>query len=204
MLPRHRQSGFTLLELLLAVVVFTLVIAGGYAAVNGLSRAWQQQREQADQFQQLQTSWYQLEQDLTQLIARRVREQSGGHLPAVSGSTQQLQAVRAGWSNPLAQQRSELQRFSYALVNGQLLRSWWINTDSTGNGAMQQELLLDKVQALQLRYLDGNREWQLQWPPGNADGQSPQAVLLPLAIEVELQLADDTRYRRLFATVALN
>lgn len=204
MLQRHRQSGFTLLELLLAVVVFTLVIAGGYAAVNGLSRSWQQQREFALQLQQLQTTWYQLEQDLTQLIARRVRDQSGGHLPVLSGSTQQLQAVRSGWSNPLAQQRSELQRFGYQSRNGQLLRNWWINLDSVRNDASQQQLLLDNVQTLQLRYLDSNREWQLQWPPGNAGAQSNQASLLPLAIEVDLQLANDARYRRLFATVALN
>jgi general secretion pathway protein J len=200
----HSQRGFTLIELLLAVVVFTLVIAGGYAAVNGLTRAWQQQREFAQQFQQLQATWYQLESDLSQLIARRVRDNSGGHLPVVSGSAQQLQAVRSGWSNPLAQQRSELQRFGYQLRNGQLLRNWWINTDSARNDAAQQQLFLHKVQTLQLRYLDNNREWQLQWPPGNAGDQSTQAALLPLAIEVDLLLTDDARYRRVFATVALN
>ncbi|GAB4122215.1 MAG: GspJ family T2SS minor pseudopilin variant ExeJ [Wenzhouxiangellaceae bacterium] len=199
-----RQSGFTLIELLLAVTVFTLVLAGGYAAVNGLSRAWQQQREFARQFQQLQATWYQLEQDLTQIIARRPRDSSGGHLPAVSGSALQLQAVRSGWSNPLAQQRSELQRFGYQLRNGQLWRNWWLNTDSARNDSLQQDLLLDNVQALQLRYLDSNREWQLQWPPGNATGAANLATLLPLAIEVDLLLADDARYRRVFATVALN
>ena len=205
-MPRHdTQQGFTLIELLLATVVFGLIIAGGYAAINGLSRAWQQQREVAAQFAQLQTTFYQLELDLSQLIARRVRDVDGGHLPAVSGNALQLQAVRSGWSNPLAQQRSELQRFGYLLRNGQLQRNWWINTDSVRNDSVQQEVLLDQVQTLQLRYLDRNREWQLQWPPANAvtAPSSPLAVL-PLAIEVDLQLANDARYRRVFTTVALN
>ncbi len=205
-MQRHdSQRGFTLIELLLATVVFGLIIAGGYAAINGLSRAWQQQREVAAQFAQLQSTFYQLELDLSQLIARRVRDVDGGHLPAVSGNALQLQAVRSGWSNPLAQQRSELQRFGYQLRNGQLQRNWWINTDSVRNDSVQQEVLLDQVQTLQLRYLDRNREWQLQWPPANAAAApaSPVAVL-PLAIEVDLQLANDARYRRVFTTVALN
>ncbi len=196
--------GFTLIELLLAMVIFTLVMAGGYAAVNGLSRAWDQQRQYAAQFQQLQTAWYQLELDLTQLMARRVRDHSGGHLPALAGSSQQLQAVRGGWSNPLAQTRSELQRFRYQLSNGQLHRSWWINTDSARGDSAWNELLLDHVQALHFRYLDRNRQWQSQWPPANAGDQPAYAELLPLAIEVDLMLTDDARYRRVFATVALN
>ena len=205
-MPRHdTQQGFTLIELLLATVVFGLIIAGGYAAINGLSRAWQQQREVAAQFAQLQTTFYQLELDLSQLIARRVRDVDGGHLPAVSGNALQLQAVRSGWSNPLAQQRSELQRFAYLLRNGQLQRNWWINTDSVRNDSVQQEVLLDQVQTLQLRYLDRNREWQLQWPPANtAAAPSSPLAMLPLAIEVDLQLANDARYRRVFTTVALN
>jgi len=205
-MPRHdTQQGFTLIELLLATVVFGLIIAGGYAAINGLSRAWQQQREVAAQFAQLQTTFYQLELDLSQLIARRVRDVDGGHLPAVSGNALQLQAVRSGWSNPLAQQRSELQRFAYLLRNGQLQRNWWINTDSMRNDSVQREVVLDQVQTLQLRYLDRNREWQLQWPPANAAAApSSPLAMLPLAIEVDLQLANDARYRRVFTTVALN
>ncbi|MDA3934813.1 MAG: type II secretion system minor pseudopilin GspJ [Gammaproteobacteria bacterium] len=204
MFHQQRCRGFTLIELLIAITAFTFIIAGGYAALNSLVRVWEQQQQQAEQLQELQVTWHQLQQDLQQMIARRVRDNSGGHLAAATGTSSSLQAVRSGWSNPLAQQRSELQRYRYQLDNGLLLRSWWINTDSSLINGDQQDVLLHGLQELQFRYLDSNRDWQSQWPPANPGQTGLNNSLLPLAVEVSLVFADDSRYRRAFATVGLN
>jgi len=60
--------------------------------------------------------------------------------------------TRAGWSNTAGQQRSTLQRVSYALVGDVLKRSYQINLDTVqGNKLVVQDLLTGVV-GVQLRF----------------------------------------------------
>src|SRR5208337_5390186 len=73
--------------------------------------------------------------------------------------------TRAGWSNTAGQQRSTLQRVSYALVDDVLKRSYTTALDTVqGTKPIVQDLFAN-VKTVQLRYLDGNEVWQSQWPP---------------------------------------
>jgi len=122
------------------------------------------------------------------------------------GSTTDPNAVsmvdltRAGWSNTAGQQRSTLQRVSYALVGEVLKRSYQTNLDTVqGNKPVVQDLLTG-VKGVQLRYLDGNQTWQNQWPETTtiqggsnaaADNQSR-----PVAVEIIVQFKDWGPIRR--------
>jgi len=105
-----------------------------------------------------------------------------------------IDVTRAGWSNTAGQQRSTLQRVSYALVGDVLKRSYQTNLDTVqGNKPVVQDLLTG-VSGVQLRYLDGNQTWQNQWPATNsaADLQSR-----PVAVELIIQFKDWGAVRRL-------
>jgi general secretion pathway protein J len=107
--------------------------------------------------------------------------------------------TRAGWSNTAGQQRSTLQRVSYALVGDVLKRSYQINLDTVqGNKPVVQDLLTGVV-GVQLRYLDGNQAWQNKWPEGAAiqNGSTADLQSRPVAVEIIVQFKDWGAIRRL-------
>jgi general secretion pathway protein J len=121
------------------------------------------------------------------------------------GSTTDPNAVsmvdltRAGWSNTAGQQRSTLQRVSYALVGDVLKRSYQINLDTVqGNKPIVQDLLTG-VKGVQLRYLDSNQTWQNQWPESTTiqNGSTVDWQSRPVAVEIIVQFKDWGAIRRL-------
>jgi general secretion pathway protein J len=112
-----------------------------------------------------------------------------------STETPIVSLTRAGWSNTAGQQRSTLQRVSYALVDDVLKRSYQVNLDTVlGNKPVVQDILT-RVKGVQLRYLDDNQTWQSQWPPGSTP-VSDQAR--PVAVELVVEFKDWGRVRRIF------
>ncbi|MEA3151058.1 MAG: ral secretion pathway protein [Gammaproteobacteria bacterium] len=104
--------------------------------------------------------------------------------------------TRGGWSNTAGQQRSTLQRVSYALVDDVLKRSYQTALDTVqGNQPIVQDLL-SGVKTIQFRYLDDNQAWQNQWPPSTV--QLPDSLVTrPVAVEITIEFKDWGRIRRL-------
>jgi general secretion pathway protein J len=107
-----------------------------------------------------------------------------------------IDLTRAGWSNTAGQQRSTLQRVSYALVGDIIQRSYQLNLDTVqGNTPVVQDLL-SGVKAVQLRYLDANQAWQTQWPPASLP-RPGSLTSRPLAVELIIEFKDWGPVRRL-------
>ena len=130
---------------------------------------------------------------------------SGSASSSGFGSTTDPTAVsmvdltRAGWSNTAGQQRSTLQRVSYALVGDVLKRSYQVNLDTVqGNKPIVQDLLTG-VKGVQLRYLDSNQSWQNQWPESTTiqNGSTVDWQSRPIAVEIIIQFKDWGAIRRL-------
>jgi general secretion pathway protein J len=100
--------------------------------------------------------------------------------------------TRGSWTNPIGLPRSELQRVSYTIENGALVRSYWPVLDATTPIAPVKRTLVEHVKRFSLRYLDAGRTWQTSWPPGTL-GTAPVAQTLrlrPVAVELTLELDD--------------
>ena len=107
-----------------------------------------------------------------------------------------IDLTRGGWSNTAGQQRSTLQRVSYAMVGNVIKRSYQMNLDTVqGNKPVVQDLLTG-VKAIQLRYLDAHQAWQPQWPPQTI-AQPDALAIRPLAVELIIEFNDWGRIRRL-------
>lgn len=110
---------------------------------------------------------------------------NGGTLPLVS-------FTRGGWTNPAGLPRSELQRVSYAIENGALMRSYTPELDSTLAVAPIKRKLIDHVKSFGLRFMDAGHNWQTQWPAPTL-GVGQQNLMLrirPVAVEVTIELED--------------
>jgi general secretion pathway protein J len=99
--------------------------------------------------------------------------------------------TRMGWANPAGVQRSALQRVRYVLEDHVLRREHWRVLDATLDSQPVRRDLLDRVQAVKLRFMDGAREWRAGWPPAGAvPGNTAALRTLPLAVEITLDLED--------------
>ncbi|MEN1728260.1 MAG: type II secretion system minor pseudopilin GspJ [Pseudomonadota bacterium] len=189
---RARQGGYTLIEVLVAVLVFGVLTASAYTALDSLSLAAMTHREHAEQLASLQTSVARLDADLRQLSHRATRTPLGQSTPAFSGSAFELQGIRAGWANPNEFRRSTLQRFAWQFDGNALIRLSWPVTDPTGAVVPTPEVLELDVSDFRLAYRDSSGGWHEQWPP-----RGGTSTALPAAIEISLDTQRFGLIRRL-------
>jgi general secretion pathway protein J len=103
--------------------------------------------------------------------------------------------TRGGWANPAGIQRPALERVSYRLENGVLLRMHLPVLDATETSVPLRRELLDHVKSVTFRYMTNAHQWTDQWPPL---GETSGALRLrPFAIEVTLELEDWGRIVRI-------
>jgi general secretion pathway protein J len=172
-----------------------------YGGYNNSVKQNEIARTSMKRLESLQTTMRLLTQDFEQMSPRPVRDVLGdGRLPALSADKRDeylFSLTRAGWTNPAGLPRSTLQRVSYALdPDGKLIRQHFNVLDATlANEPVKRELL-DRVESVTVRYLDGQKQWQDQWPPLNAP---PIAIARgrPVAVEIKLMLEDFGEITRL-------
>ncbi|MBD3670593.1 MAG: type II secretion system minor pseudopilin GspJ [Gammaproteobacteria bacterium] len=197
-----RKSGFTLLELLIAISIFALLSLMAY---SGLSSAVLQRKageEESQALKALQTAFLILERDLQQAVDRPI--QSGLDIEAAFEysdlSGQRLSLTRTGWSNPLGQPRGALQRVSYTLDDKVLYRQSWFHLDRVAEDPPQQVALFEEVEKWEIRFMDKDGKWVPNWPQRNASGQVNEP--LPLAVEFTLVKPGWGRLHRLIRLAA--
>jgi general secretion pathway protein J len=246
---RARNTGFTLIEILVALLILVVMSAMGYSTYRVARVSAERTEDSLKRSREIEFGMRVIAADFAQLVPRPVRDILGqGRLAAIrgtpgagsvtvtsaslgaasTGSTSSslsssspgmsfnsgssfgsttdpnalpmVDLTRAGWSNTAGQQRSTLQRVSYALVGEVLKRSYQTNLDTVqGNKPVVQDLLTG-VKGVQLRYLDGNQSWQNQWPENSTiQGGSNASVDLqsrPVAVEIIIQFKDWGAIRR--------
>lgn len=186
------STGFTLIELLVALVVFAALAAAAYGGLAAIARTRGALAVQQDRFAAITRSVSMLERDLRQAVARPIRGNDNGVLPALIGNPDSVEFTRLGFANPRAEPRSNLERVVYGLDSDKLRRGRYAVLDRAQNSAPATTQLLDRVSELHLRYLDEHRVWRDNWPP--AQTATPGAM--PLAIEFRFLLTDIGEIRR--------
>lgn len=188
---RHGK-GFTLVELLVAMVVVAVI---GVMALGGLSEVIRQQtiaQERADRWREIQFAMRIIAQDLAQVHPRPTREEFGeawiGSVYADPNSYA-LEFSRGGWANPVASPRGSVLRVAYDAVDDTLVRFHWSVMDRTAVTPPIQTELLTGVEEIEVRLLDANGELQYDWPPASMNG--PDALTArPRLIEFRVNLED--------------
>lgn len=200
----EHASGFTLLEMLVAIAIFALL---GVAGV-GLMRFGVDSRdaigERVDRLGDIQRAQVILTADLAQIALRPTRDKGAlGHERAFLGRNPIgndlrtnpsagtiLQFVRRGWRNEDNASRASVQSVQYAFVEGQLMRRSKSALDGAEFG--EPQILLRDVEGVELSFFS-NGGWSRNF-------QASEANPLPLAIELTLKMGQKGDVRQRFLT----
>lgn len=211
---RAHQAGFTLIELLITLAITAFI---GLLASQLISTGFKTQVGVKDSARQLENTvriWLTIENDMSQVIQRSVRDEQGEREPTLRLSDNVLTFTRSGWSNPLKEDRSTFQRVEYRFKEapstraitttesdqpsqGQLIRRFWFALDRTPDSKPIDQVF-SHVSEFSLSVLASDGSWVTQWPP-SSDPQEKSA--LPLAIKVTLGVNNKPAFERLFELI---
>lgn len=196
------QQGFTLMEVLIAVTITSVIGMGVWQVINSVVNSRDRVNELANQFDGLQKAVLLLERDITQIVNRPARDVYGDFQWALTTREEgyDFMLTRQGWRNPLGLRRSSLQRVAWEYTGNELRRHYWPVVDQGQEQSRREVLLLENVQVFDVWIMDKDGNRQERWPPEEvlaelAPGDRPTAAL-PRGIEIRLehqQFGDITR-----------
>jgi general secretion pathway protein J len=194
--------GFSLIELLVALAVFASMAALAYGGLNSVVRTRAELGQQQAAFNALMRSVGLLDRDLRQAAARPVRGNYGEPQPAFAGTPNSVEFTRAGFANPQAEVRSNLERVTYVLDDATLRRGNYPVLDRAPGTAAQVTVLRDQVDALRLRYMDETNRWSDSWPPRESADTAASLSSLPHAVEFRIETRDYGEITRIIELVS--
>lgn len=199
------QSGFTLLELLVALSIFSVIAIMAYSGLNTVLKAHEQTSQQSKQLAKLQMAIHFFSRDIQQFVNRPIRNEYGDLEPAMYGANNRLSFTHAGWHNPTQQKRSQLRYVQYFIENQQLWYRYWMVLDRAQDTQAYQVKLLDDIEDMQFRFLSEDHKWLSTWviEPHRAAQDSRLQFVPPTALEITLKTQRWGEIRRLFTLPAL-
>jgi len=194
---RHNyQQGFTLLEVLIAIAIFSVVSLASFTIFDTVLRGDESSKLRSDRQNELQRAFFLIERDVMQIAKRSMR--INGEAPSnvfiqtaddsFLADNQAMAFVRNGWTNPgLLLPRSDMQSVAYRLEENTLERLHYNFVDAVVGQEPKIRPLITNISDLSFEFYDG-QNWQTKWS-GNS---------LPLAIAIEIETDDFGYLRRQF------
>lgn len=209
----NKQQGFTLLEIMVALLIFAIVATMSLIGLKNVIETQQLIENHVAALHDMELSQLIIQRDFEQIIDRTITDQNDQKQQSLLGDKGYIEFTRTGYINPLAiADRSELQRVAYFVRNNRLIRQSWAELDRTPNTPSTQKVLLGNVSQIQFRYLDYKGAFHDQWvnpalaatgtPTGTQNGinVNPQQLppSLPRAVEVILTFEKAGQLDRVF------
>ena len=153
-----REAGFTLIEVVIALVLFALIAVAGVALVESVLKIQHRTAGRLERLGDMQRAMF--------LIANDLGQVNGGTVGGDAGTIR--------FSRPLAATAGIPQPIGYAIAAGSLVRT-------VGTGTPQP--VLTGIAGARWRYYRKGDGWRDRWPPDpRRDGEWPEAVSLDLTL----------------------
>ena len=202
------ECGFTLLELLIAIAIFSLLAVVSYRLLNSAtetqivtSRVW-------NELNVLQRARLIIQKDFNHIVARPIRNTEGERKASIYGGIEAnrsrytfINFTRSGWYNFTGDIRSDLQRVAYAFEGKELVRYYWQQLDLAVKTPPVRQIVLDDVQNVSIDFMDKKKHWVKSWPPAQT-AQAARMIILPSGIRLTVVHNKAGRLQWVFPGVA--
>lgn len=199
---RMKHNGFTLLEMVVAISIFSIIAALSYSALNNFLDARDHITTRSDEIASLQRVFILLERDLRHVVPRPVRDGFGDSEAAVVSRDDDPLAVgelirfTTIQSAPSSHDLHQLKRAAWRLSDGILSRISWRVLDRDQDSVEYERQLFHGVAGVDITFYTYDDEDDLQtsstW---EGDSRNPEGV------EVILLMDSGIEYRRFFQLV---
>jgi general secretion pathway protein J len=194
----NRQTGFTLLEILVALAVFAILATITSTAMYHAFTTRTRVTTQADHMNELQLAISLIQQDTLQIVDRSVRGNNLHQFPPFTGLSHYVEFTRGGFVNPENQsQNSSLKRIAFRCQDDKLIRRSRDMIDSPNRSHYQDKVLLTHLKKCHLSYLAHNRQQLTEWQ-AYALKQNQNNESLPAAIQLNITMGNQGNSSLLF------
>lgn len=175
MIKKCRNDGFTLMEVLIALFIFSIVsllLSQGLHTVVNLQGDTE---DKAKRLRNLQMGLLVMSRDIEQIVQRPICNASGKEEAAFIGTPDKFTFTHTGYT---------LQRVAYVFGDKGLMRLTWPVLDQVPKTKAAQRLFIDDVTEARFEYLDTQGRFQEKWPADNGEG----AAILPRGVRITLTI----------------
>jgi len=176
-------AGFTLLEVVVAVSIFAVIGVIALTGLGKMTRDGQALANANNRLSELQFAVVYFEREWAQVSPRGIRNQYGDEEANIVIADDTITFTHSGWSNLLGNRRSNLQRVQYLVDDDRLLRRYWQSLDQGIGERPIETVLLDKVESMEVTFLNAGGEPLRSWPL-EASANQGQPILLALKLEL--------------------
>jgi general secretion pathway protein J len=186
----NKHSGFTLIELMVAIMIFAIITVISYRTLSALIAT-------KDGVETAQAKWGGISKTMNQMsvycnriIPLTVLDVDGSMMPAVLGKSKltgnfdsQLEMTTSGFIGDLAYGSTPPKRIGFRYANGKLFLVIWPVLNRAPNTKPDLILLSNQIASFKIKYLYQDRQWYDTWPLNLSS-----YAITPLAIKMYIKM----------------
>jgi general secretion pathway protein J len=180
---RMSGRGFTLVELLTALLILALLALMSFRGLGAVLDARDHVRQESNKWRRVASFLARFERD-AQLAAPRPVRSAAGSMPAWRGRNAPAGEPRLEFSRFGTEEGVDApRRLAYLLNDRQEIELWlWPGLDLAPGALPERFPVLAGVASFDLKYLDADLAWVAAWPGSARDSQIPGAMQLRLVL----------------------
>jgi general secretion pathway protein J len=155
----HREAGFTLIEMLVSLFIFSLIAAGTMTAMSNSLSMRERVNIGMDSLNQLNASRAIMRNDFERLSLRQRRDILGSFEPYVLTTDNEalIEFTRLGRENPGGlEARGDAERVAYIFEEGNLIRQSWPSANPDVSSKPHERLLFENLKSARIEFMSGN------------------------------------------------
>lgn len=202
---RSSIAGFTLVELLAAITIFSLMAIASWRILDQLVASTDRQLQSGERLLEIQLAVQIIDQDLNNHIDLDIFDANGDQQADISTREfpYQLSISKFAWFDPENGPLSAAQRVSYELREQEeseesfdLIRKSWNYPNRTAQTPFVEQKILSNLALMDMQFITEDNQILAEWPPLSTDPELGDTDLM--AVQISLELLDYPSITRLY------
>lgn len=195
-----KNSGFTLIELMIAIMIFAIISIISYRIISSLLITKQVVTDAQNKWGNLAHSINRISNAINSAIPLVIRDSQGTIVPATLGKKKlsqqfdaQLELTISGRIGDTIYGTSPPKRIGFRFINGTLYQISWPTLNRVITTTPRVDILLNNISSFTVNYLYPDKQWRDMWPL-----DTPSFVLLPNGIKISIKMDSGEDIERLW------